>query len=296
MKEDIWVELAVRIPAKLTPAVEEFLENLGSVGVVEDSLAEKGEPETASPTIKAYLCGSLDSAAEKIEVFRRFVASLSELFPEGMVGEVETSETREADWQRWKEFFKPVSVSNRIVIKPTWEPYEPEGGEVIVEIDPGMAFGTGTHETTRLCCVLLDKTIRGGEDLLDVGTGTGILAIAAAKLGVGKIDAIDIDEPSVVISKENAELNGVLSKMNISSTPLEELSGQYNIVVANILAEPLVEMSADISIRLAEGGWLILSGILREKADRVVSTYEGKGLRLEERLEEGDWSALLFKK
>ena len=226
MKEDRWVEVSVRIPASLALTVEGFLENLGSVGSVEDVFADKGEPETASPLIKGYLCGTLDSTEEKVEVFRKFVASLSELFPKGTVGEVETAETGEDDWQRWKEHFKPISVSPRIVIKPTWESYEPKGGEVIVEIDPGMAFGTGTHETTRLCCMLLDKTIRGGEDLLDVGTGTGILSIAASKLGVGNIDAIDIDEPSVAISKENAELNGVLSKVCISSTPLEELSGQ----------------------------------------------------------------------
>lgn len=295
-KEERWVELSVRIPDALVSSVKEFLENLGSVGIVEDSLVEKGEPDTACPIIKGYLCGSLKAASEDVAVFRKFVASLSELFPDGMVGEVETTETGADDWQRWKEHFKPIKVSPRIVIKPTWEPYTPEGGEVIVDIDPGMAFGTGSHETTRLCCMLLDKTIAGGEDLLDVGTGTGILAIAASKLGAGNIDAIDIDEPSVVISKENAELNGVLSKMQISSTPLEKLSGFYNIVVANILAEPLITMSGDVSARLHKGGYLILSGILKEKADSVVGAYLTEGLKLEERLEEGDWAALLFKK
>ncbi len=295
MKEDRWVELSVRIPAQLVLTVKEFLENLGSVGIVEDSLAEKGEPEVASPLIKGYLCGSLKSAAEKIEIFKKFVASLSDLFPGAVLGEVLATETGEDDWQRWREYFKPVAVSPRIVIKPTWEPYEAKDGEVVVEIDPGMAFGTGTHETTRLCIQLLDNIIRGGESVFDVGTGSGILAIAAAKLGAAEVLGIDNDEKSVSVAAENVELNSAQKNVSVSGIPLSDVEGLFDIVVANILAEDLIEMRKELLKRLATGGRIILSGILKTKAEMVIAAYSDEGATLEEQVDDGDWSALMFK-
>lgn len=295
MKEK-WIEVSLAVPEELAQIVETQLSELGSVGNTEYIKKEEGEIKTAIPVIKGYFSAAGGTAAEKIESLKAFTSSLKVLFPDAKIGEIEIKETSEDDWQEWRRFFKPVLVSKRVVIKPTWEEYQLKEDELIVEIDPGMAFGTGTHETTRLCIQLLDNIIKGGETIFDVGTGSGILAIAAAKLGAAKVLGIDNDERSVHVAAENVELNSVNEEVSISGIPLSDIEGLFDIVVANILAEDLIEMRKELLTRLVESGRLILSGILKTKAEMVVSAYSAEGLTLEKQIDDGEWSALLLKR
>jgi len=291
-----WIEVMVRVPEALAEIVEKQLTELGSVGSVEDTLGEKGDPVPAKPLIKGYFYGTDEATSEQVTAFQSFVSSLGDIFPVSEIEEVQVRETREDEWQEWKRFFKPVLVSDRIVIKPTWEKYEKAEGQLIVEIDPGMAFGTGSHESTRMCIQLLDEVIEGGERVFDVGTGSGILAIAAARLGAGPVFGIDNHEDSVRVAGENVALNGVEGIVTVSTMPLDNIKEDYRIVVANILAEDLIDMCRSLVDRTIEGGEIILSGILTTKAPMVIGAYEGEGVTLEKHLEEGDWSALMFKK
>lgn len=295
MKEK-WTEVSLAVPEELVGIVENQLSQLGSVGNTEYIKKEENEIKTANPVIKGYFSGTGESATEKVESLKAFNSSLKVLFPAANIGEVETKETSEDDWQEWRRFFKPVLVSKRVVIKPTWEEYKLKENELIVEIDPGMAFGTGTHETTRLCIQLMDNIIKGGETLFDVGTGSGILAIAAAKMGAAKVIGIDNDEKSVCVATENVELNSVNEKVSISGIPLSDIEGLFDIIVANILAEDLIEMRKELLLRLEKGGRLILSGILKTKAEMVIAAYSDEGATIEQQIDDGEWSALMLKK
>lgn len=295
MKEK-WIEVMVRVSEELAGIVENQLKELGSAGSVEDTLGEKGDPVPARPLVKGYFFGSNEETKAQIKAFKNFISSLADLFPAAQIEEVQVRETDENEWQQWKRFFKPVAVSDRIVIKPTWEEYEADENQLIVEIDPGMAFGTGSHESTRMCIQLLDQVIEGGERVFDVGTGSGILAIAAAKLGAGPVFGIDNHEDSVRVAEENVALNGVDGIVTVSTTPLDNIREDYRIVVANILAEDLIDMCRSLIDRTIEGGRIILSGILTTKAPMVIGAYEGEGVILEKHIEEGDWSALMFRK
>ena len=295
MKEK-WIEVLVRVPEALAGIVENQLAELGSTGSVEDTLGEAGDPILDKPLIRGYFGGTVETTADQVKTFKSFISSLTDLFPESEISEVEVKETGEDKWQEWKRFFKPTVISERVVIKPTWEEYNKEESQVIVELDPGMAFGTGSHESTRMCIRLLDDIIKGGETVFDLGTGSGILAIAAAKLGVASVFGIDNHEDSVRVAGENVELNGVENCVTVSTLPLNEVEETYDIVVANIIAEVLIEMSGIIIERTKKGGRIILSGILTTKADMVIKAYENEGVKLEKPLEEGDWSALMFSK
>ncbi len=288
-----WIEVSVACPRELAGIVDRYLNDLGAAGTVEDSLEEEGA-SMDFPFVKGYYRGSLESTAELVKSIEGFVASLKALLPSAEPASVSVRAVSQDDWEGWKRFFKVTHVSDRVVIKPTWEAYEKKEGEAIVEIDPGMAFGTGTHETTRLCIRLLDGLVEGGETLFDVGTGSGILAIAAVKLGARSVVAIDIDEGSVRVAKENVRINGVDETVVLSTTPLEEIEGGFDIVVANILAEDLVRMKGDIVARMKEGGRVILSGILAEKADMVAEDYSASGLKLIDKIDEGAWTALMM--
>ncbi|MDT8317943.1 MAG: 50S ribosomal protein L11 methyltransferase [bacterium] len=295
MKEK-WIEVSLAVPEEFVQIVENQLSQLGSVGNTEYIKKEEDEIKKASPVIKGYFSETGGAGAEKVESLRAFLSSLKALFPDANIGQIETKETCEDDWQEWRRFFKPVLVSRRVVIKPTWEEYELKENELIVDIDPGMAFGTGTHETTRLCIQLLDNIIKGGETVFDVGTGSGILAIAAAKLGAVKVLGIDNDERSVSVAVENVELNSADKKVIISGTPLSGIEGSFDIVVANILAEDLIEMRKELMKRLAGSGRLILSGILKSKAEMVIAAFDNEGAILEEQIDDGEWSALMLKR
>lgn len=215
----------------------------------------------------------------------------------------ETSLTRQEDWEwGWKQYFKPFEVGKRFMIKPSWETVDDPKGRTILEIDPASSFGTGTHDTTQLCMTALEKTVKGGEKLLDMGTGSGILAIAAGMLGANAHTIVDIDEHCLTCAKENAERNSVKIGRALHGDALknpklaEEIGSEYDIIVANIVADVIIGMSNMFWDKLKENGNLICSGILNERADEVENALVKAGFKILDRSQSDDWTAFTAQK
>jgi ribosomal protein L11 methyltransferase len=215
---------------------------------------------------------------------------------------------REEDWAHaWKKFYKPMRIGRRVVLKPSWEEFTPEPGDLVVELDPGMAFGTGLHPTTRLCVAALEETVQAGDMVLDVGTGSGVLSIVAAKLGASAIVATDIDPIAVDVTRENVEINGLtlapagLIDVRQASVPAG-MAGRFQVVVANILAEVIAGLfdgayeNVPLLEPLAPNGTMILSGIIEERAFLVEEAAARHGLAVVRREQEGDWVALFVQR
>ncbi len=198
------------------------------------------------------------------------------------------------DWENeWKKYYHPVPIGQHMVIVPAWQEYTPESGQICVRMDSGAAFGTGTHETTRLCAALLESYCRPGDSVLDVGTGSGILAICAKKLGAGQVSGCDIDPVAVRVAGENAADNGEDIPFFVSDL-LAQVDGTYDLVAANIVADILIRMAPDLPRVMKAGGKLIASGIIADREDEVAGAITAQGLRLLEHREENDWRALVF--
>ena len=202
------------------------------------------------------------------------------------------------DWlYKWQEYFKPTKVSDRIVVKPTWEKYEAKEDELVVEIDPGMAFGTGTHETTSMCIEALEKYLGAEQTVLDVGCGSGILSIAAARLGAKAALGIEIDSDAVEIAKCNVDLNGLSSQIRIQYGDLTKgVDYKADIVVANLMADLVIMLSADVSKHLKPNGIYISSGILNEKEEIVSVAIRNAGFEIIEVLHKNDWCAIVARR
>ena len=220
-------------------------------------------------------------------------------FPElGIEVTIDLEGMNEDDWaESWKQYYKPVPLG-RITIVPAWEKYEAKEGEIIVRMDPGMAFGTGTHETTRLVINLMQDEIRGGERLLDVGTGSGILSICASKLGAGWCNAYDIDPVAVKVARDNVESDGC-TNITVGVSDLlrgVDLSGgKYDFCVANIVSDIIIRMLPDIKDYLKAGAPLILSGIIGERADEVRAAVLAQGFTVEKEIRENDWVGMFVR-
>lgn len=213
---------------------------------------------------------------------------------------LELSGVKDEDWsENWKKYYKPFRIGTHLVVKPTWEAYQPSPEDLIIELDPGMAFGTGTHETTRLVCGLIEKYLTPGQRVLDVGTGSGILSICASKLGAAECFACDIDPVAVRVARENAadnscenircEVSDLLMNVDLSR-------GKYDFAVANIVADIIIRMSDDIGDYLKTGAYLITSGIIDIYADEVIKALVAKGFTHIETRTEADWNAIVFQK
>lgn len=208
----------------------------------------------------------------------------------------ESEMLQEEDWETaWKKYYHPVHIGKRIVICPFWEPYEAKSHEVKVLLDPGMAFGTGTHETTRLCMAFLDEQITNNSTVLDVGTGSGILAITALLLGAKSAVGVDIDELAVKIAGENAALNGVEQEARFVCGDLtEQISGQYDFICANIVADVLIRLADSIVPFLHKQSKLMVSGIIEDRCTDVFTALEAAGLKHLESKQENDWISALW--
>ena len=216
----------------------------------------------------------------------------------GVKGDISLEGMNEDDWaESWKQYYKPVALG-KVTIVPAWEKYEARDGEVIIRMDPGMAFGTGTHETTRLVIRLMQDELRGGERLLDVGTGSGILSICASKLGAKSCNAYDIDPVAVKVARENAEADGC-TNITVGVSDLlrgVDLSGgKYDFCVANIVADIIIRMLPDIKNYLKAGSPLILSGIIGERAEEVRSAVLENGFTVDREIRENDWVGMLVR-
>ena len=213
---------------------------------------------------------------------------------------VEINGVNEEDWATsWKAYYKPVHIGDRMVIVPMWETYEEQPGEVIVRMDPGMAFGTGTHETTRLVVTLLEKYTKEGCRVLDVGTGSGILAICASKLGAGECKAYDIDPVAVRVARENVkdnECDNITCDVSDLLYGVDLSGGQYDLICANIVADIIIRMAPDIGKYMKDDAILLASGIITERSEEVVEAVKANGLKIKELLTDNGWCALVIEK
>lgn len=306
MKKE-WIQLAYEVPDAMVDTVAEFLIELSSHGVgidnrTLDTFSLDSLEETPTKTVTAYF-QSNECLDESIRDIKAFLIENGPNFPGFIYQDPTIERITDEDWSTsWKEHFKPLRVGKHLVVKPTWEDFPADPEDILLEIDPGMAFGTGTHPTTMLCLTVLEQVLFGlrteekSLTALDVGTGSGILTIAAAKLGIAHIYAVDIDPEAVKIAQENCLLNGVEEQVTVNDTPLAMVTGSFDIVLANILAEDLVRMAPDLVARLNPGGLLILSGILIEKETMVIDGYGNSTMTLTEVSREGEWSCLVFQR
>lgn len=237
--------------------------------------------------IKAYFSGE-----EDIDSILSF---LKENIEEKGIGNICTVEIEDEDYlNNWKKYFKPFKIGENIVIKPSWEEYEEKEEDVIIDIDPGMAFGTGTHETTSLCIEALEKYIKQGDTVFDIGCGSGILSIVSAKLGAGKIVAIDLDPLCVKISKENILKNNLEAIIEVKKGDLlQVLKGKADVIVANIIAEVILNMTDSIKNYLNDGGIFISSGIISNKRDMVLGALTKNDFKIEEIKTQGEWVSII---
>jgi len=232
------------------------------------------------------------------QAFLDFLPVISESFGPGPETFLAAAEITDSGWaEKWKEHFHARKIGRRIVIKPSWETFAPGEGEVVVTIDPGQAFGTGTHETTRMCLRFVEDLFDNRpapRTVLDVGTGTGILGIATALLGAERVLGIDTDPVAVEVAGQNAEANGVAGIFRTEGTSLSAVAGEHDLVLANLIAEILIDLAEDLVSRCVPGGHLVLSGILSEKTGRVADEFRRHGATLVREATDGQWAALLL--
>jgi len=302
-----WKSITVETRREAVDALSHFFTEHGSLGMAYDErlFGPDGDPADPLPPpeevtrLTAYFPWEADLHSVKRE-FLDFLPVLARSFGADPGAFISAAEITDFGWaEQWKEHFKPRRIGRRITVKPSWEPYAPAPEEVVLTIDPGQAFGTGTHETTTMCLKLLEEAfdaIPAPRRVLDIGTGTGILGIAAARLNASFALGIDVDPKGVEVAGENARNNGVEDRFHAATTPLSSVEGRYDLVLANVLAEILIDLKQEIADRVEPGGKLILSGILTEKSDWVEKEYEAAGCRLAGRKEEGQWTALLLRR
>lgn len=305
----IWKEISVLTEGICVEAIAGIFHKLGSGGVViEDPQAarkyiNKGvyNPELASPdflehefvVVKAYFPEDKDIIDEiyaSIEKVKDNFNARCKVF----IGEV-----KDEDWEEsWKKYYHTFKVGERIVIKPSWEDYTAKPNEIVVEIDPGMAFGTGIHASTRFCLKFIDEYIKGGELVVDAGCGSGILSIAAVKLGAEKVWGMDIDDVAVKVAIENVRLNGLEDKIIIKAGDIVEEIKEYkpDIVLANITAEVVTLLIPEVSKVLPAGGYLFGSGIVDSRWPGVKKELEEYGFEIEKVLTDVDWIGVVARK
>jgi ribosomal protein L11 methyltransferase len=297
----MWIEIKIIAPFSEVDAIANFLIEQGANGIVEENQPQAISCSSVSHNVllKAYI--NKNAAAKKhLSEIKKYLAALSSLTGISEIS-LTTNEIEDEDWNAlWKSFFQPLKVTERIVIKPTWTNYWKRTDEIVIELDPGMAFGTGTHQSTRLCLKTIEKIADSLSDksacsLLDVGTGSGILAIAAVLLGIPKVVGIDIDYQAVECAKKNAELNNIADKIAFSDSLLYKLDGVFSIIVANILPHTLIDLKSDLLSHLASSGYLIFSGILQEKAGEVVDAFT-RDISFVRETKEDEWSCLVFQR
>ena len=323
-----YIELKIHASSQGVEMVSELMMRNGITAIsvddpadLDDILAKKNEygwdyiddrvkahPDR-EPVVRVYLEDSEEGRAQlehlKIEIMKlksqemegRFGwdADLGRLYAESVIVD-------DADWKdKWKENFKPSHITDKVVVKPSWEDYDAKAGELVIEIDPGMAFGTGTHETTRLCMALMQHYLmqapEGNKRVLDVGCGSGILSIGAALLGASEITGVEIEPDAVEVAKENVRMNGLEDRIRICQGDLTEgLDLEADILVANLMADLVERLAGSCAEHLAEHGVFISSGILIEKREHVSQAIREAGFKIEMVVTDGEWCAIAARK
>ena len=289
-----WRRISITAPSSVTDLICSFLYGITGQGT------EQAEDSGGLETITAYLAESPD-VEKKQQQIEQFLARLQSTLPPERKLSLSLSSLLDEDWNRkWKEHFKPEHLTPRLVIKPTWENYSPAKDEKIIEMDPGMAFGTGHHASTRLSAQLIDRLLRSRNPprtVLDVGTGTGILAMAAILLGARSAWAIDNDPDAVQVAEANIQRNHLNDKIKTNGIDLQNISGSFDLVIANIIHDTLLFLAPHLVAKVRDNGHLILAGILAgEQQQSIVDTYACLGVNHLAALQDGEWVALLFSK
>ena len=297
-----WLELSVEAPPEYVEPLTHIFYRYGEGGVAIESPADfspdEGERAPQPKTLKVVTFVPLDESAtsrkSNIEIAVRLVAHFAS------ISEIKEREVEEEDWEsNWKEYFHPIRVGSNLVICPTWRSHKSLEGDVLIKLDPGMAFGTGHHPTTRMCMELLETLIVGGEKVIDVGCGSGILSISAAKLGAGDILGIEVESRSVEVALENCKLNGISPQVTILNGSFPEIrveNASFDVALANIAAKVVINLSEYIAGAVTIGGRLVLSGILKDTLKDVEKEYFLYGVHFDKVLVDGDWTAVLATK
>ena len=305
-----WIEVTISTNTEGADIVSEALMRQGAVGTQIIDRSDVPDPDKPNGYWELIDRKMLDEMPEDVQV-KAWFSTVEELrglkncldaLPEltGMeLGTLKISQegVREQDWAEcWKQYYKPFRAGEHLVIKPSWEVWDAQPGDLVIELDPGMAFGTGTHETTNMCMQLLERCLKPGLRVMDVGTGSGILAIAAAKLGAQNVLAIDIDPDAVKVAKENVELNHVAKQVRVVVGDLCKSEAMpCEVAVANIVADAICMLAGPMTRHLVKGGLLICSGIIREREADVQKAAREAGYRQVDRIEKGEWVALCLK-
>jgi ribosomal protein L11 methyltransferase len=304
--KDAWVEIKVQCAPELVDAVSNFLIELGTEGISqEEDVSQKDFEESAPANIpdvlKAYF-PERSKWEQKLARLSEYLENLKQIFPEYGKPELAVRHIADQDWgEQWKKYFKPVRIFKNIVIKPTWERYTASGRDIVIEIDPGMAFGTGQHPSTRMCLesieeILMKERPRGRWRVLDVGTGTGILGIGAAKLGADSVVAVDIDPKAAEIAQQNVNINNVDDRVSVMNIDISNLDGTFDMIVANLTAETISKLSGHLGPMLASGGFLVCSGIIEQRTAMVEEALDLQGLAKQKMLTEKEWVCYIYKK
>ena len=273
-----WLELAVEVPGEAEEAAADILRRFAPRGVAIEPAGER-------VVVKAWLPDGVDIARER-RAARRALASLP--------ATLRTRWLREEDWaEAWKAFFPVLRVSRRLVICPAWRSYRPRAGEAVIRLDPGMAFGTGQHPTTLMCLRALEETVRPGASVLDLGTGSGVLALAAARLGAGSVLALDTDPQAAQAARANVRLNGLEAVVRVEEGTLESAPAPFDVIAANISAPVIVDLAEALAAALKRGGVLIAGGFSEARAVAVAAALTAAGLSVERTLSDGEWRTVV---
>lgn len=307
-----WIEVRVITKSEALEPVSGIFYSLDCKGVAiedpEDILGREQGPLTWDfadinvlehkgkfAVVKAYFAEE-DNIEEILGYVNEKLVELKEMGIDLGEAKVEHEKMYEEDWANtWKQYYKPSKVGEKIVVKPIWEEYEQKEGELVVNLDPGMAFGTGTHETTRMCIQALEKYVKEESTVFDVGCGSGILAIAAAKLGAKLAVGVDLDPVAVESSIENVGYNNLNNIEILHGNLVEVIDGKSDIVVANILAEIICILTDDVKRVMKDGGVFITSGIIHDRVNMVCEKLEATGFEVIEKNRDGEWNCIVAK-
>lgn len=291
-----WLEASVQVDGEAAEAVSEVFNRYGRGGAVlstdfDDDVRRLSPGHAAVVTVKTYL--PLDEEGRKTR--RRIEEALwhlSQIYP---LPPPEFRELTEDDWAHaWKKHYHVLHVGQRIVVKPPWQEHNRQPHEVVIELDPGMAFGTGLHPTTRMCLQALEEHLEPGAKVLDLGTGSGILAIAAAKLGAGSVLALDNDPLAVRAARASVQSNGVQDTVTVEHGSLDKAAGEFDLVFVNILARVIIELTTQGLVdRVRPTGLMIAAGIIEEQEAEVMAALREHGVEIVERRQEKDWVTLI---
>lgn len=307
-----WTEVKIKTRSKYEDIVSSILYDIGVAGLAiedpKDIIEKAKDPSWDYIELEEFLDSDRDLKEIIIKAYFPETDNIKEILDEiknrimtipykengEVYGEIELDEVFEKDWENnWKKFYKVTRIGKNIIIKPSWEEYKRKEDDIVIELDPGMAFGTGTHETTSLCVEEIEKYISEDKSFLDIGCGSGILSIIAAKLGAKKVLGIDIDELAIKVSKENARINNVDNIEFLKGDLIDLVDEKYDIVVANILAEIIVILNKDIRNCLKKDGIFISSGIILEKKDMVIESLESEGLEIIDIKDKNGWTCIM---